>query len=53
MWSPTCVPLVTAAGPGNLAAEGGEQVKEGPCLDDDVGHRGICYHHLRGVADPW
>lgn len=50
---PTCVPGVAAAGPGDLAAEGGEEVKERPCLDDDVGHGGIRDHHLCSVADPW
>lgn len=32
----TCIPGISAAGPWHLGTEGGEQVEEGPGLDDDV-----------------
>lgn len=47
----TCVPVVVAAGPGQLRAEGKDQVEQGPGQNDDVGHTAVENDQLTSVAD--
>lgn len=47
----TCVPVVVAAGPGQLGAEGEHQVEQGPGQDEDVGHAAVEEDQLSAVAD--
>lgn len=47
----TCVPVVVAAGPGQLRAEGKDQVEQGPGQNDDVGHTAVENDQLTSVAN--
>lgn len=47
----TCVPVVAAAGPWQLWAEGEHQVKQSPWQDDYVGHAAVQNDQLPAVAN--
>lgn len=47
----TCVPVVVAGSPWQRGAEGEDQVEQGPCQDDDVGHAAVEEDQLTTIAD--
>ncbi len=47
----TCVPVVVAAGPRQLGAEGEHQVEQSPGQNNDVGHTAVEEDQLSSVAD--
>lgn len=47
----TCVPVVVAAGPGELGAEGEHQVEQSPGQNNDVGHIAVEEDQLPPIAD--
>ena len=49
----TCVPVVGAAGPGELIAEGKDQVEQGPGQYDGVGYAAVQQNHLARITYTW
>lgn len=47
----TCVPVVVAAGPRQLGAEGEHEVEQSPGQNNDVGHTAVEEDQLPSVAD--
>lgn len=48
---PTCVPVVSAAGPGQLGGKAVEEVEDGPGENHNVVHVEMSLDHLGRVAD--
>lgn len=47
----TCVPVVGAAGPGELIVKGEDQVEEGPSQYDGVTYAAVNQNHLPPIAN--
>lgn len=49
--TPTCIPIVSTAGPWQLGGKTVEEVEDGPGKDHDVIHVEMSFDHLCCVAD--